>query len=132
MCGYIGAISYKRDYKDIIQNANKNLICRGPDNLSELNINDNLFINLIFNRLSILDLSESANQPMISSHNSILMFNGEIYNHLELRKHLQSKKVKFNTDHSDSEVVLNGLDSEGIKFIGKLRGQFAIFYLNRK
>ena len=69
---------------------------------------------------------------MISNHNSILMFNGEIYNHLELRKHLQSKKVKFNTDHSDSEVVLNGLDSEGIKFIEKLRGQFAIFYLNRK
>ena len=132
MCGYIGAISYKRDYKNIIQNANKNLICRGPDNLSALNINDNLFINLIFNRLSILDLSESANQPMISNHNSILMFNGEIYNHLELRKHLQSKKVKFNTDHSDSEVVLNGLDSEGIKFIEKLRGQFAIFYLNRK
>ena len=46
MCGYIGAISYKRDYKNIIQNANKNLICRGPDNLSALNINDNLFINL--------------------------------------------------------------------------------------
>ena len=45
---------------------------------------------------------------------------------------MQSKKVKFNTDHSDSEVVLNGLDSEGIKFIEKLRGQFAIFYLNRK
>ena len=91
MCGYIGAISYKRDYKNIIQNANKNLICRGPDNLSALNINDNLFINLIFNRLSILDLSESANQPMISNHNSILMFNGEIYNHLELRKHFKSK-----------------------------------------
>ena len=93
---------------------------------------DGYDVSLIFNRLSIIDLNENADQPMISDdQNYILMFNGEVYNHQELRKSLE-KQVKFRTSHSDSEVVLNGLITQGISFVKKLRGQFSIFFLNKK
>ena len=92
---------------------------------------DGYDISLIFNRLSIIDLNENADQPMTSGdQNYILMFNGEIYNHQELRKF--EKQVKFRTSHSDSEVVLNGLITHGISFVKELRGQFSIFFLNKK
>ena len=58
------------------------------------------------------------------------MFNGEIYNHDNLRKELESEGVKFFTDHSDTEVVLNGLSTQGLDFIKKLIGQFSIFFLD--
>ena len=55
-----------------------------------------LNFSFIFNRLSIIDLSDTANQPMISTiFNTTLMFNGEIYNHENLRKELEAEGVKF-------------------------------------
>ena len=60
------------------------------------------------------------------------MFNGEIFNHGELRKDLEKKRIKFFTNNSDTETILNGLNYYGVSFIEKLRGQFAIFYLNKK
>ena len=55
-----------------------------------------LNFSFIFNRLSIIDLSDTANQPMISKNfNTTVMFNGEIYNHDNLRKELESEGVKF-------------------------------------
>ena len=87
----------------------------------------------IFNRLSILDLSENANQPMISKNTgNYIMFNGEIFNHSELRKSLLNDGVNFYTNHSDTEVILKGIEHEGVKFISKLRGQFSIFYYDLK
>lgn len=134
MCGFIGAISLLKSYETELESANKNIICRGPDNLKTYNRNFEIFINLIFNRLAILDLSEEANQPMVSDKGTILMFNGEIYNHRELRKILENKNINFKTSHSDTEVIHNGLDLYGIEFLKHLRGQFAIFYIdiNRK
>ena len=91
----------------------------------------NIFIE--FNRLSILDLTDEADQPMFSNEtNDMIMFNGEIYNHAELRKELESEGIKFKTSHSDTEVILKGLSTYGPKFIEKLNGQFAIFFLNSK
>ena len=58
------------------------------------------------------------------------MFNGEIYNHNQLRKDLENNGVKFQTKNSDSEVVFNGLSKFGISYIEKFVGQFAIFYLD--
>lgn len=134
MCGFLGAISYDIINKEQVINANDSIVCRGPDNKQLLNFNlKDINFSLVFNRLSILDLSHTANQPMESvTTKNVVMFNGEIYNHLELRKNLESKGIKFKTDHSDTEVILNGLDSEGTNFISKLRGQFAIFYLDKK
>lgn len=142
MCGFLGAISNIEINISSEQEKNKFLICRGPDEYKIIHgkisdyfqneDNNNLIYQ--FNRLSILDLSSKASQPMISKkYKTILMFNGEIYNHLELRKSLEKEGVFFNSSHSDSEVILNGLSLHGKKFINKLRGQFAIaFYDSRK
>ena len=67
--------------------------------------------------------------------NTILMFNGEIYNHKSLRTSMEKDGLKFYSDHSDSEVVLNGLTYYGISFIDKMIGQFSIAFYdsdNRK
>ncbi len=134
MCGFIGKISLESINKEELEIANELIHCRGPDSKKYEFFEENeLSFSLIFNRLSILDLSESADQPMSSNGgNSILMFNGEIYNHLQLRKELEAKNIKFHTSHSDSEVVLKGLEYYGKKFISKLRGQFSIFYVDKR
>ena len=133
MCGFIGKISSSSHDIENLDKANETILCRGPDSTKNISTNvDGYNVSLIFNRLSIIDLNENADQPMTSSdQNYILMFNGEIYNHQELRKSLE-KRVKFRTSHSDSEVVLNGLITHGISFVNELRGQFSIFFLNKK
>ena len=132
MCGFIGQLSFEKVDIENLENVNNHIICRGPDNKTVFTKEyKNYQLNLIFNRLAIVDLSENANQPMFSKNkNTILLFNGEIYNHRELRAELESKRVKFTTSHSDSETVLNGLDYFGIEFVKKLRGQFAIVYID--
>ncbi len=134
MCGYLGKISTNKLEDTDLSFPNSLIECRGPDNKREIINNDDVInYSLIFNRLSILDLSKEANQPLFSEEfNSLLMFNGEIYNHSILRKKLEDKKLKFKTDHSDSEVVLNGLSFYGKEFIKELRGQFSIFFLNKQ
>ena len=133
MCGFIGKISSSRHDVENLDKANETILCRGPDSTKNISTNvDGYDVSLIFNRLSIIDLNENADQPMTSNdQNYILMFNGEIYNHQELRKSLE-KRVEFRTSHSDSEVVLNGLITHGISFVNELRGQFSIFFLNKK
>ena len=78
-------------------------------------------------RLEILDLDSKASQPMISNDNQhALLFNGEIYNHQELRNFLVSKGYTFFTSHSDTEVLLTGYKHWGEELFNKLDGQFAI------
>ena len=62
----------------------------------------------------------------------MVMFNGEIYNHADLRKDLQKQGQKFYTSHSDTETLLVGLSYYGINFINKLRGQFAIAFFDER
>lgn len=134
MCGFTGVISNSILTKDFIFKCNEISQCRGPDSTEyyQSKIGD-FHIYQIFNRLSILDLSKDANQPMVSKefYNSI-MFNGEIYNHADLRKLLISKNLEFKTNHSDTEVLLNGLSYFGIEFINQLIGQFSIFFNSAK
>ena len=61
---------------------------------------------------------------------TMLLFNGEIYNHNNLRKNLESKGIKFKSKNSDSEVLFEGLSFYGVEFINKLIGQFAITFLD--
>lgn len=134
MCGYLGVVSLNGiNHKDLI-NANTHIICRGPDNKKISNfISNNNVHDYIFNRLSIVDLSRKADQPMTTLDGRyLIMFNGEIYNHFDLKKYLEKKGVQFFTHHSDTEVVLNGLAFEGKKFINKLRGQFSIYFFDKK
>ena len=138
MCGFIGCISKEPISYSDFNKVNKYIVCRGPDRNIYFNSDNKKFkhnlgkyFHFEFNRLSILDLSEDANQPMYSeSFDNMLMFNGEIYNHQELRKNLESSGAVFKTSHSDTEVILNGLSMHGLKFIEKLNGQFSIFFLD--
>ena len=81
--------------------------------------------------MSILELSELGNQPMISmQYKTMMMFNGEIYNYKELKTDLIKKGIKFNSHNSDSEVLLLGLSHYGVKFIDRLIGQFSIVFFD--
>lgn len=141
MCGFIGAVSLNIFNQEQLLKSNNNIICRGPDETKTLfsNTNDifenksNLNLSLIFNRLSIIDLSDKASQPMISKDfQTLLLFNGEIYNNLDLRKSLKDKGIKFDSHHSDTETLLLGLSYEGVDFLEKVEGQFSIFFFDNK
>jgi asparagine synthase (glutamine-hydrolysing) len=127
MCGIIGGVNQKIDISllDLIKH-------RGPDrqDLYE-DIKNQNSVWLGHARLSIVDLTEAGNQPMISEcGNYILVFNGEIYNHLELRSEL-----KFNTyrGHSDTETLLYYLIEKGKEGLNDLNGIFSFaFYDKRK
>ena len=77
------------------------------------------------NRLSIIDLSDKANQPFISDDNSLIItFNGEIYNYKELKNELKKNKVLFKSN-SDTEVIIESYRFWGLEFLKKLRGMFS-------
>jgi asparagine synthase (glutamine-hydrolysing) len=83
------------------------------------------FVGLCHRRLSIIDLSEAGNQPMFSGcKNLVIVFNGEIYNFLELREELEQQGVAFNS-HSDTEVILELYKKEGVDCLKRLNGMFA-------
>lgn len=140
MCGYLGKISKANFDKQELITANFCQVCRGPDDLKQLGTEDIKFLqkdnfvsSFVFNRLSIIDLSEKASQPMIDYKNeNIVMFNGEIYNHRHLRNKMEKDGIQFLTNHSDTEVILNGIGNYGLDFVNKLNGQFSIFFKNSK
>lgn len=132
MCGFTGCVSFNKINYENVQKSNEYSICRGPDNTSSLIDTKNINSALWFNRLSIQDLSDKANQPMETKDNNyVLMFNGEIYNNSELRNSEELKNYNFRTSHSDTETLLAGLKTFGISFITKLEGQFSFFYLDK-
>lgn len=95
---------------------------RGPD--SEGRYIDEC-IAMGFRRLSIIDITDSGNQPIFNEDKSkVLFFNGEIYNYREIRKELEEKGHKFTT-HTDSETLIHGYEEFGEKLLDRLRGMFA-------
>ena len=102
---------------------------RGPD---QEGIFSEEGITLGFRRLSIIDLSEQGNQPMGNEDGSVqLVFNGEIYNFLELRKELVERGHLFR-GHSDSEVIVHAYEEWEDNFLSHLQGMFAIGLWDRK
>ncbi|HEV8700163.1 MAG TPA: asparagine synthase (glutamine-hydrolyzing) [Candidatus Polarisedimenticolia bacterium] len=96
---------------------------RGPD---DQGLHTSPHIGLAFNRLAIIDLSPTANQPMGPEDGSArIVFNGEIYNYRELRSDLESQGRRFLTQ-SDTEVILQGYMHWGIDVVRRLNGMFAI------
>ena len=78
-----------------------------------------------FRRLSILDLTDDANQPMLSADKSVvIVFNGEIYNYIEVREELISKGYHFRT-RSDTEVIINSYLEYGFSCVTKFNGMWA-------
>jgi asparagine synthase (glutamine-hydrolysing) len=100
---------------------------RGPDGAG-LFISDDRRLGLGHRRLAIIDLSDTANQPMTNEDGSLwVVFNGEIYNHAEVRAELEGLGGhRWKTDHSDTEVILHAFEQWGIDCVHKFRGMFAI------
>lgn len=121
MCGIfgcIGKISKEDSYKCIRQMAH-----RGPDALVVRELDD---VTLAHTRLAVLDKSESANQPMSDATGRYwIVYNGEIYNFLELRTELEGLGYHFRTD-SDTEVILYAYIKWGINFLNKCNGMWSV------
>jgi asparagine synthase (glutamine-hydrolysing) len=133
MCGIIGVISHSDNSDDRWNHAKAAQAHRGPDGQGEWRGRINKwFIDLAHQRLAILDLSAKGAQPMIHPKTgSLLVFNGEIYNYVELRAELIREGISFEGD-SDSEVLLRGLEQWGIaKTLPKLNGMWAFAWLDQ-
>ncbi|MGB7339968.1 MAG: asparagine synthase (glutamine-hydrolyzing), partial [Phototrophicaceae bacterium] len=130
MCGIAGVFAYNTDQiveKDVVINMRDVMTHRGPDGAG-IWISSDERVGLAHRRLSIIDLSDIANQPMSNEDDSIwVLFNGEIYNHDEIRQTLEKMGGhQWKTDHSDTEVILHAYETWGIDFLHKLRGMFSI------
>ena len=96
---------------------------RGPDDSGHWEGDG---ISLGMRRLSIIDL-EGGHQPMFNEDGSIAaVFNGEIYNHLELQQELIAAGHRFRSDHSDTETIVHLYEQHGLEFLNRLNGMFAI------
>lgn len=132
MCGICGFYKLTKDKDQYIGerylNAmNDQMILRGPDG-GDIWLEKNNRCGLGHRRLSIIDLSVTASQPMSNEDGSIeIAFNGEIYNHAEIRKELERIGGHvWKTDHSDTEVIIHAYEQWGVDCIEKFRGMFAI------
>lgn len=125
MCGLVAIISPGVPISDDLLTAMRDrLIHRGP-NAGCNWLRSNRRVGLGHRRLSIIDTSHSADQPMVSPDGSKhLVFNGEIYNYLELRVELERTGIVFRT-RSDTEVLLAALSVWGEAALSKLNGMFA-------
>jgi asparagine synthase (glutamine-hydrolysing) len=130
MCGIVGALAFdKASFRvgaSYINSMRDAMLHRGPDGCGTW-ISKNGKVGLGHRRLAIVDLSEAASQPMSNEDGTLwLTFNGEIYNHAEVRAELeQLGGHRWKTDHSDSEVILHGFEQWGIDCLSRFRGMFA-------
>jgi asparagine synthase (glutamine-hydrolysing) len=131
MCGISGIFSPALALEERKLTLGKMLqaqVHRGPDATKDWH---DAFCSLGHNRLSIIDLSSNANQPMVSSCGRyVIVFNGEIYNYLEIKKALEPY-FRFQT-HSDTEVLLNAYIHWGTNFLHQLNGMFALSIWDRQ
>ena len=129
MCG-INGIIFKKNEIEIhkILEMNMMLKHRGPDQSGFLKHNNLL---LGHTRLSILDLSEKGSQPMSSDGRYWIVYNGEVYNYLEIKEELIKKNYKFYSN-TDTEVILNAYAEWGEKCFEKFNGEWALAILDKK
>jgi asparagine synthase (glutamine-hydrolysing) len=124
MCGIAGLLHFGScpDATERIRRMTASIIHRGPDDDGFHLTPD---IALGFRRLSIVDIA-TGNQPMRNEEATVwVVFNGEIYNHREMRKELEAAGHRFMTDHSDTEVLVHGWEQWGEQLFGRLNGMFA-------
>lgn len=136
MCGLCGILSpgkFTEEQKDELQRMSSALEHRGPDDSGTWFDLDS-GIGLAHQRLSILDLSTSGRQPMLSaSRRFVIAFNGEIYNYLELSKELRDEGCSAIHGESDTSVLIAAFDFWGIqKTLARLIGMFAIALWDRE
>ncbi|NOQ14152.1 MAG: asparagine synthase (glutamine-hydrolyzing) [Methyloprofundus sp.] len=128
MCGILGQITSKPIDQNEFRKTLLLMNHRGPDD-NGVYFDKNLAFG--HTRLSILDLSNQAHQPMISTHKDYtLVYNGEIYNFAEIKRELEEKGHSFHS-HSDTEVILNGFIEYQEEIVNKLNGMFAFAIYNK-
>ena len=120
MCGIAGILSFSPSVWPVSEGAlitmRDTMVHRGPDGAGVW-VDDASRIGFGHRRLAIIDLSEAALQPMSLADGSLsIVFNGEIYNHTELRQELiDLGHTEWKTDHSDTEVILHAFQEWGIE-----------------
>ena len=134
MCGIAGIIRHKpsSDTENYVSKMTSMLIHRGPDDEGVWCEGQ---VGLGHRRLSIIDLSISGAQPMTSHCNRyVLVYNGEIYNHLELRRILETKGIPPKwRGHSDTETLLEAISHFGIdEALSISQGMFALALWDKK
>ncbi|MEX2513463.1 MAG: asparagine synthase (glutamine-hydrolyzing) [Cyclobacteriaceae bacterium] len=124
MCGITGILHFDREKKAdsfILKKMTDSILHRGPDGEGHYLHNN---VALGHRRLSIIDLN-TGDQPMFNEDNSLsLVFNGEIYNYIELREELKRTGSCFKTD-SDTEVIIKAYEKWGIKCQNRFNGMWA-------
>lgn len=133
MCGIAGIITKK--HLQVVENkmqiANEVQSHRGPDNAEFSTYKRGYWnVGLCHQRLSIIDISNNANQPMYYGDKGVIIFNGELYNYQQIKKELESYGYSFNTD-SDTEVLLIALHHWGIEnALNKFNGMWSFAWFN--
>jgi asparagine synthase (glutamine-hydrolysing) len=137
MCGLTGFFIFNKsmDRNKLIKNLNEmtaTLIHRGPD-AQNIWINNQNTLGLGHTRLSIRDLTSLGNQPMLSSCGRyVIVYNGEIYSHSELKEELIKEGVQFKST-TDTEIILESISKFGFKeTLLKLNGMFAMAVYDKK
>lgn len=121
MCGFVGFSGDYEEKEQIIKKMTDSIAHRGPDSFGEYSDD---FIAIGFRRLSIIDLN-NGDQPMFNEDESVItVFNGEIYNYLELRAMLEEKGHVFRSS-SDSETLVHLYEEFGHDMLNYLRGMFS-------
>lgn len=130
MCGIVGVFAYGKPGRvtaPLIERMRDTMAHRGPDG-SDLWVSPSGHVGFGHRRLSFIDLSDLAGQPMRNEDGRIwLVFNGEIYNHAKFRGELETAGHQFKTDHSDTEILVHGYEEWGLDgLLERVSGDFAI------
>jgi asparagine synthase (glutamine-hydrolysing) len=129
MCGIAGAFHPVRDASDeaAVCRMRDRMAHRGPDGVGSWRSPDR-HCTFGHRRLAIIDLSDAAAQPMVNAAGDVaITYNGEIYNHAEVRRELEALgKYTWRTDHSDTEVLLHAYEEWGLDCVTRFYGMFAI------
>jgi asparagine synthase (glutamine-hydrolysing) len=132
MCGIAGYFGTKNLENDVITKTLAVLLRRGPDyqKYKKYSIDDFKSLHFFHTRLSIIDLDPRSNQPLEDNLFS-LVFNGELYNYIEIKKDLKSKGIKFLT-LSDTEVIIKGYQVYGKDLFNIMEGMWALCIYDKK
>lgn len=128
MCGFCGFTGQIATPEEILEKMKNKIIHRGPDSGGS-HIDNGIAMG--FRRLSFLDL-EGGHQPIYNeTKDMVITFNGEIYNHQEIREELEAKGHVMGS-HADTEVLIHGYEEWGEDILQKLRGMFAFVIWDKK